>query len=319
MSSTGRAPRRGQGASHHAQAITKAASPYRHSARACRPCIPQQDAGCSAPTRDLPARRAVGNGRAARRPAAARPLPHRFGNGRLPCSARCPRCSRQGQAAGDVGIPASRSCYDARAAALRLMSTSPAAAWAPRRGGATADATRTCSPMGLPHSIEVTVRADEPIQLLAYEFLAGQNKNTRRAPAKYSAAAVRVRRLPFSSRGGNFAGPLRSCPLHRPFRPYGYAATRARASETTSPPQCENRVPACQVTMIVQRGESSRHVPGPAPALGDPLNANPRSAEGWSQRAAVLRAKRRRLWPLSSTHARRGPSTRRALRSSSRI
>src|SRR6185503_15106492 len=127
------------------------------------------------------------------------------------------------------------------------------------------------------HSIEVT-EAEEPIQLLAYEFVpdkAGAGKYRGGVPFKRDyrfledEAILQVR----SDRRD-----------HRPFGLYG--GNPGKPSENYLNPQSENRVLPGKFTMTIQKGDIFRHVLAGAGGWGDPLERDP---------AAVLKDVRNEL------------------------
>jgi N-methylhydantoinase B len=116
------------------------------------------------------------------------------------------------------------------------------------------------------HSIEVT-EAEEPIQLLAYEFVAdkaGAGKFRGGVPFKRDyrfledEAVLQVR----SDRRD-----------HRPFGLYG--GSPGGASENYFNPQNENRVLPGKFTMTIRKGDVFRHVLAGAGGWGDPLERDP--------------------------------------------
>jgi N-methylhydantoinase B len=116
------------------------------------------------------------------------------------------------------------------------------------------------------HSIEVT-EAEEPIQLLAYEFVpdkAGAGKYRGGVPFRRDyrfledEAMLQVR----SDRRD-----------HRPFGLYG--GSPGAPSENYLNPQAENRVLPGKFTMTIRKGEVFRHVLAGAGGWGDPLERAP--------------------------------------------
>jgi N-methylhydantoinase B len=116
------------------------------------------------------------------------------------------------------------------------------------------------------HSIEVT-EAEEPIQLLAYEFVAdkaGAGKYRGGVPFKRDyrfledEAVLQVR----SDRRD-----------HRPFGLYG--GSPGGASENYFNPDDENRVLPGKFTMTIRKGDVFRHVLAGAGGWGDPLERDP--------------------------------------------
>jgi N-methylhydantoinase B len=133
------------------------------------------------------------------------------------------------------------------------------------------------------HSIEVT-EAEEPIQLLAYEFVAD-----KAGAGKYRGGVPFRRDYRFLEEEGTLQ--VRSD--RRDHRPFGlYGGSPGGPSENYFNPQAENRVLPGKFTMIIKRGDIFRHVLAGAGGWGDPLERDP---------AAVLKDVRNEL--LSATKA----------------
>ncbi len=134
------------------------------------------------------------------------------------------------------------------------------------------------------HSIEVT-EAEQPIQLLAYEFVAD------RAGAGRFRGGVPFRR---DYRFLEEEGVLQVRSDRRTHRPFGlYGGSPGQPSENRMDPDGENRPLPSKLTMTVRRGEVFRHVLAGGGGWGDPLERDP---------AAVLRDVRNAL--LSPERAR---------------
>ena len=133
------------------------------------------------------------------------------------------------------------------------------------------------------HSIEVT-EAEEPIQLLAYEFVAD-----KAGAGKYRGGVPFRRDYRFLEEEGTLQ--VRSD--RRDFRPFGlYGGSPGGASENYLNPQAENKILPGKFTMTVKKGDIFRHVLAGAGGWGDPLERDP---------AAVLKDVRNEL--LSSAKA----------------
>jgi len=118
------------------------------------------------------------------------------------------------------------------------------------------------------HSIEIT-EAEQPIQLLAYEFV----------PDKAGAGKYRGG-VPFR-RDYRFLetdGVLQVRSDRRDHRPFGlYGGSPGRPSENYLDPDGENRVLPGKFTMNVKRGDVLRHVLAGAGGWGDPLERDPQA------------------------------------------
>jgi N-methylhydantoinase B len=127
------------------------------------------------------------------------------------------------------------------------------------------------------HSIEVT-EAEQPIQLLAYEFVAD-----RAGAGKYRGGVPFRRDYKFLEQ----EGMLQVRSDRRDFRPFGlYGGSPGGPSENYLNPDGENRLLPSKLTMTVKRGDIFRHVLAGAGGWGDPLERDP---------AAVLRDVRNEL------------------------
>jgi N-methylhydantoinase B len=127
------------------------------------------------------------------------------------------------------------------------------------------------------HSIEVT-EAEEPIQLLAYEFVAD-----KAGAGKYRGGVPFRRDYRFLEEEGTLQ--VRSD--RRDHRPFGlYGGSPGGPSENYLNPQAENRILPGKFTMTVKRGDIFRHVLAGAGGWGDPLERDP---------AAVLKDVRNEL------------------------
>ncbi len=127
------------------------------------------------------------------------------------------------------------------------------------------------------HSIEVT-EAEQPIQLLAYEFVAD------RAGAGKFRGGVPFRR---DYRFLEGEGMLQVRSDRRDHRPFGlYGGSPGAPSENYLNPDGENRLLPSKLTMTIKQGEVFRHVLAGAGGWGDPLERDP---------AAVLRDVRNEL------------------------
>jgi len=127
------------------------------------------------------------------------------------------------------------------------------------------------------HSIEVT-EAEEPIQLLAYEFVAD-----KAGAGKYRGGVPFKRDYRFLEA----EGVLQVRSDRRDHRPFGlYGGSPGAASENYFNPQAENRVLPGKFTMTIHRGDVFRHVLAGAGGWGDPLDRHP---------AAVLKDVRNEL------------------------
>src|SRR5918993_4454895 len=127
------------------------------------------------------------------------------------------------------------------------------------------------------HSIEVT-EAEQPMQLLAYEFVAD------RAGAGKFRGGVPFRR---DYRFLEDEGMLQVRSDRRDHRPFGlYGGSPGAPSENYMNPDGENRLLPAKLTMTIRKGEVFRHVLAVAGGWGDPLERDP---------AAVLRDVRNEL------------------------
>lgn len=127
------------------------------------------------------------------------------------------------------------------------------------------------------HSIEVT-EAEQPMQLLAYEFIAD------RAGAGKFRGGVPFRR---DYRFLEDEGMLQVRSDRRDHRPFGlYGGSPGAPSENYLNPDGENRLLPSKLTMTIKKGEVFRHVLAGAGGWGDPLERDP---------AAVLRDVRNEL------------------------
>jgi N-methylhydantoinase B len=127
------------------------------------------------------------------------------------------------------------------------------------------------------HSIEVT-EAEQPMQLLAYEFVAD------RAGAGKFRGGVPFRR---DYRFLEDEGMLQVRSDRRDHRPFGlYGGSPGAPSENYMNPDGDNRLLPSKLTMTIKKGEVFRHVLAGAGGWGDPLERDP---------AAVLRDVRNEL------------------------
>ena len=127
------------------------------------------------------------------------------------------------------------------------------------------------------HSIEVT-EAEQPIQLLAYEFVAD-----KAGAGKYRGGVPFRRDYRFLEE----EGILQVRSDRRDHRPFGlYGGSPGGPSENYFNPQAENRVLPGKFTMTIKRGDIFRHVLAGAGGWGDPLERDP---------AAVLKDVRNEL------------------------
>jgi N-methylhydantoinase B len=127
------------------------------------------------------------------------------------------------------------------------------------------------------HSIEVT-EAEQPISLLAYEFVAD-----KAGAGKYRGGVPFKRDYRFNEE----EGVLQVRSDRRDHRPFGlYGGSPGRPSENYLNPEGENRVLPGKLTMTVRRGDVFRHVLAGAGGWGDPLERDP---------AAVLKDVRNEL------------------------
>ncbi|MGK7865392.1 hydantoinase B/oxoprolinase family protein [Falsiroseomonas sp. E2-1-a4] len=116
------------------------------------------------------------------------------------------------------------------------------------------------------HSIEVT-EAEQPIQLLAYEFMPD------RAGAGRFRGGVPFRR---DYRFTEEEGVLQVRSDRRVHRPFGlYGGSPGAPSENRMNPGGENRLVPSKITMNIQRGVVFRHVLAGGGGWGDPLERNP--------------------------------------------
>jgi N-methylhydantoinase B len=127
------------------------------------------------------------------------------------------------------------------------------------------------------HSIEVT-EAEQPIQLLAYEFVAD-----RAGAGKFRGGVPFKRDYRFLESEGTLQ--VRSD--RRDHRPFGlYGGSPGAPSENYLDPDGENRLLPSKLTMTIKRGDVFRHVLAGAGGWGDPLERDA---------AAVLRDVRNEL------------------------
>jgi N-methylhydantoinase B len=135
------------------------------------------------------------------------------------------------------------------------------------------------------HSVEVT-EAEQPIQLLAYEFV----------PDKAGAGKFRGG-VPFR-RDYRFLeeeGTLQVRSDRRTHRPFGlYGGRPGAPSENVLNPETENRPLPSKLTMTIRRGEVFRHVLAGGGGWGDPLERDP---------ARVLRDVRNELLSVAKAEA----------------
>ncbi|WP_372624200.1 hydantoinase B/oxoprolinase family protein [Falsiroseomonas sp.] len=116
------------------------------------------------------------------------------------------------------------------------------------------------------HSIEVT-EAEQPIQLLAYEFVPD------RAGAGRFRGGVPFRR---DYRFMEEEGVLQVRSDRRVHRPFGlYGGGPGAPSENRMDPDGENRLVPSKLTMTIRRGEVFRHVLAGGGGWGDPLERDP--------------------------------------------
>ena len=134
------------------------------------------------------------------------------------------------------------------------------------------------------HSIEVT-EAEQPMQLLAYEFVAD------RAGAGKFRGGVPFRR---DYRFLEDEGMLQVRSDRRDHRPFGlYGGSPGAPSENYLNPDGENRLLPSKLTMTIKKGEVFRHVLAGAGGWGDPLERDPaRGAARRAERASVARRRR---------------------------
>jgi N-methylhydantoinase B len=116
------------------------------------------------------------------------------------------------------------------------------------------------------HSVEVT-EAEQPIQLLAYEFVPD------RAGAGRFRGGVPFRR---DYRFLEEEGTLQVRSDRRVHRPFGlYGGSPGAPSENVLNPETENRPLPSKLTMTIRRGEVFRHVLAGGGGWGDPLERDP--------------------------------------------
>jgi N-methylhydantoinase B len=116
------------------------------------------------------------------------------------------------------------------------------------------------------HSIEVT-EAEQPIQLLAYEFVPD------RAGAGRFRGGVPFRR---DYRFLEEEGVLQVRSDRRTHRPFGlYGGSPGAPSENWLDPEGEHRLLTSKLTMTIRRGEVFRHVLAGGGGWGDPLERDP--------------------------------------------
>ena len=138
------------------------------------------------------------------------------------------------------------------------------------------------------HSIEVT-EAEQPIQLTAYEFVAGQG-GRRQVPRRRAVPP----RLPLPRGRGHAAGALRP-PRPPPVRPLWRQPGRA-VGELPEPATARTALLPVKLTMTIKRGDVFRHELAGAGGWGDPLERDPAAVlTRCAQRAAVAAKARGRL------------------------
>ena len=116
------------------------------------------------------------------------------------------------------------------------------------------------------HSIEVT-EAEQPIQLLAYEFVAD-----KAGAGKYRGGVPFLRDYKFLEN----EGMLQVRSDRRDHRPFGlYGGSPGGPSENYLNPDGENRLLPSKLTMTVKEGDIFRHVLAGAGGWGDPLERDP--------------------------------------------
>lgn len=116
------------------------------------------------------------------------------------------------------------------------------------------------------HSVEVT-EAEQPIQLLAYEFVAD-----KAGAGKYRGGVPFRRDYRFLED----EGVLQVRSDRRTHRPFGlYGGSPGRPSENYLNPDSENRELPGKFTMTIKKGDVFRHVLAGAGGWGDPLDRNP--------------------------------------------
>jgi N-methylhydantoinase B len=135
------------------------------------------------------------------------------------------------------------------------------------------------------HSVEVT-EAEQPIQLLAYEFVPD-----KAGAGKYRGGVAFRRDYRFLEEEAVLQ--VRADRMtHRPFGLYG--GSPGRPSENTLNPDSENRELPGKFTMTIRKGEVFRHVLAGAGGWGDPLERDPN---------AVLKDVRNELLSLAKAEA----------------
>jgi N-methylhydantoinase B len=128
------------------------------------------------------------------------------------------------------------------------------------------------------HSVEVT-EAEQPISLLAYEFVAD-----KAGAGKYR-GGVPFRR---DYRFNETEGVLQVRSDRRDHRPFGlYGGSPGAPSENYLNPESENRVLPGKFTMTVRNGDVFRHVLAGAGGWGDPLERDPQAVL-WDVRNELL-------------------------------
>jgi N-methylhydantoinase B len=116
------------------------------------------------------------------------------------------------------------------------------------------------------HSVEVT-EVEQPIQLLAYEFVAD-----KAGAGKFRGGVPFRRDYRFLEEEGTLQ--VRSDRhVHRPFGLYG--GSPGAPSQNTLNPDTENRPLPSKVTMTIRHGEVFRHVLAGGGGWGDPLERDP--------------------------------------------
>ena len=135
------------------------------------------------------------------------------------------------------------------------------------------------------HSVEVT-EAEQPIQLLAYEFVPD-----KAGAGKYRGGVAFRRDYRFLEEEAVLQ--VRADRMtHRPFGLYG--GSPGRPAENTLNPDSDNRELPGKFTMTIRKGEVFRHVLAGAGGWGDPLERDPN---------AVLKDVRNELLSLAKAEA----------------
>src|SRR5258708_7055802 len=116
------------------------------------------------------------------------------------------------------------------------------------------------------HSIEVT-EAEQPLQLLAYEFVAD-----KAGPGRFRGGSAFRRDYRFTEDEGTLQ--VRSD--GKRFRPYGlYGGRPGKPSANFLNPDTDNRPLESKLTMTIRKGDVFRHVLAGAGGFGDPLLREP--------------------------------------------